>query len=116
MRHEKIISKSCAVGVSLYVVVEVEAALSRSVFIIINQIYRISSIAIRKVRYTKYCNHFQQKLFTTPSNNISIMSVESMQRGHGGRIEDAFAKCKEKGEAAFVTFVTAGFPTKEGKK
>ena len=44
------------------------------------------------------------------------MSVESMQRGHGGRIEDAFAKCKEKGEAAFVTFVTAGFPTKEGKK
>jgi len=39
-----------------------------------------------------------------------------MQRGHGGRIEDAFAKCKEKGEAAFVTFVTAGFPTKEGKK
>ena len=44
------------------------------------------------------------------------MSVESMQRGHGGRIEDAFAKCKEKGEAAFVTFVTAGFPAKEGKK
>ena len=44
------------------------------------------------------------------------MSVESMQRGHGGRIEDAFAKCKEKGEAAFITFVTAGFPAKEGKK
>jgi len=36
-----------------------------------------------------------------------------MQRGHGGRIEEAFAQCKERGEAAFVTFVTAGFPQKE---
>ena len=45
------------------------------------------------------------------------MSVTSqMQRGHNGRIEEAFAKCKEKGEAAFVTFVTAGFPSKEGKE
>mmetsp|Transcript_21380 Transcript_21380/g.38297 ORF Transcript_21380/g.38297 Transcript_21380/m.38297 type:complete len:698 (+) Transcript_21380:188-2281(+) len=41
------------------------------------------------------------------------MSVESMQRGHDGRIEKAFAQCKEKGEAAFITFVTAGFPVKE---
>lgn len=38
-----------------------------------------------------------------------------MQRGHDGRIEEAFAKCKERGEAAFVTFVTAGFPVKEGE-
>ena len=45
------------------------------------------------------------------------MSVTSqMQRGHNGRIEEAFAQCKEKGEAAFVTFVTAGFPSKEGKE
>ena len=44
------------------------------------------------------------------------MSVSQMQRGHNGRIEEAFAKCKEKGEAAFVTFVTAGFPSKEGKE
>lgn len=36
-----------------------------------------------------------------------------MQRGHGGRIEEAFAKCKERGEAAFVPFLTAGFPVKE---
>ncbi len=38
-----------------------------------------------------------------------------MQRGHGGRIEEAFASCKERNEAAFVTFVTAGFPVKEGE-
>lgn len=38
-----------------------------------------------------------------------------MQRGHNGRIEEAFAKAKERGEAAFVTFVTAGFPDKEGE-
>lgn len=39
-----------------------------------------------------------------------------MARGFDGRIEAAFAKCKEAGEAAFVTFLTAGFPVKEGKK
>lgn len=38
-----------------------------------------------------------------------------MPRGHDGRIEEAFAKAKGRGEAAFVTFVTAGFPVKEGK-
>jgi tryptophan synthase alpha subunit len=27
-----------------------------------------------------------------------------------GRIENAFAAAKERGEAAFVTFVTAGYP------
>ena len=113
MRHEDHIKEEASWSTISIVVIEVETAFSRSVFIIINQIYRISSIAIRKVRYTNYCNNFQQqKLY----NSISTMSVESMQRGHGGRIEDAFAKCKEKGEAAFVTFVTAGFPTKEGKK
>lgn len=42
-----------------------------------------------------------------------MTTVQSMQRGHGGRIEEAFAACKERNEAAFVTFVTAGFPAKE---
>jgi tryptophan synthase alpha subunit len=37
-----------------------------------------------------------------------------MERGVGGRIEDAFAAAKEQGEAAFVTFVTAGYPTAAG--
>lgn len=41
--------------------------------------------------------------------------VASMPRGMDGRIENAFAQAKERGEAAFVTFVTAGYPTKEGK-
>lgn len=36
-----------------------------------------------------------------------------MQRGFGGRIEEAFAAAKDKGEAAFVSFITAGYPTKE---
>ena len=42
------------------------------------------------------------------------MSTENMRRGSGGRIENAFATAKEKGEAAFVSFVTAGYPTAEG--
>ena len=48
-------------------------------------------------------------------NMSSSAAIESMPRGIGGRIEEAFAKCKERGEAAFVTFVTAGFPVKEGE-
>lgn len=42
-------------------------------------------------------------------------AVANMQRGHNGRIEEAFAAAKNRGEAAFVTFVTAGFPVKEGE-
>ena len=30
-------------------------------------------------------------------------------------LEEAFAAAKEKGEAAFVTFVTAGYPKAEGE-
>ena len=37
-----------------------------------------------------------------------------MERGIGGRIEDAFQAAKDRGEAAFVTFVTAGYPTAKG--
>jgi len=42
-------------------------------------------------------------------------SVADMQRGIGGRLEDAFESAKERGEAALVTFVTAGYPRAEGK-
>ena len=38
-----------------------------------------------------------------------------MERGHNGRIEQAFAQAKERGDAAFITFVTAGFPDKDGE-
>jgi tryptophan synthase len=37
-----------------------------------------------------------------------------MEKGVGGRIEDAFQASKAKGEAAFVTFITAGYPTAQG--
>ena len=44
------------------------------------------------------------------------LAAADMERGMGGRIEEAFAAAKEKGEAAFVTFITAGYPAKEGKQ
>ncbi len=44
-----------------------------------------------------------------------MSAAQSMERGHNGRIEEAFARAKERGEAAFVTFVTAGFPEKNGE-
>ena len=40
--------------------------------------------------------------------------VAAMRRGMGGRIEESFAAAKEAGRAAFVTFVTAGYPRSEG--
>jgi hypothetical protein len=46
--------------------------------------------------------------------SVEPISVAGMERGVGGRIEAAFAAVKEKGEAAFVTFITAGYPTAKG--
>lgn len=56
------------------------------------------------------------RISSTRSTALNVASVDSptvadMERGVGGRIEDAFAAAKEQGEAAFVTFVTAGYPT-----
>ena len=44
----------------------------------------------------------------------SLKDISELGRGMGGRIEEAFASAKRRGEAAFVTFVTAGYPSKEG--
>jgi hypothetical protein len=51
----------------------------------------------------------------TPTHLFHNMSSANMQRGMGGRIEEAFATAKDKGEAVFVSFVTAGYPKAEGK-
>lgn len=42
------------------------------------------------------------------------VAVANMERGVGGRIEAAFEAAKTKGEAAFVTFITAGYPNAQG--
>ena len=56
---------------------------------------------------------------TSPTGISSLdtngVSTAEMQHGIGGRIENAFASAKERGEAAFVTFVTAGYPQSEGE-
>lgn len=41
-------------------------------------------------------------------------TISGMERGVGGRIEDAFEAAKARGEAAFVTFITAGYPAAQG--
>jgi hypothetical protein len=48
------------------------------------------------------------------SSTSPAQKVAEMPRGMDGRLEQAFASAKEKGEAAFVTFVTAGYPQKQG--
>lgn len=47
--------------------------------------------------------------------SADIVAVADMERGVGGRIEAAFEAAKERGEAAFITFITAGYPTAQGK-
>ena len=46
--------------------------------------------------------------------SADTMSVAGMERGVGGRIEAAFEASKEKGEATFISFITAGYPTRQG--
>lgn len=46
--------------------------------------------------------------------STEAQSIADMKRGIGGRLEDAFESAKERGEAAFITFVTAGYPRSEG--
>ena len=52
------------------------------------------------------------------SNGTTVTKCDVSQlhrSGNGGRIESAFANAKEKRKAVLVTFVTAGFPTPDGK-
>jgi hypothetical protein len=63
-----------------------------------------------------------QQSRSSPASSSSIsnvassetLSVANMEKGVGGRIEDAFEAAKSKGEAAFITFITAGYPTADG--
>ena len=48
------------------------------------------------------------------ASSTGPIAVAEMERGLGGRIEAAFEAAKEKGEAAFVTFITAGYPNADG--
>ena len=50
----------------------------------------------------------------TAAKELNKIRVANMERGFGGRIETAFETAKIKGEAAFVSFITAGYPTAEG--
>lgn len=43
------------------------------------------------------------------------VSIGDMAKGYDGRLEASFKAAKEKGEAAFVTFVTAGYPSAQGE-
>jgi hypothetical protein len=51
---------------------------------------------------------------TLSSSSSSTFVINNLERRMGGRIEQAFASAKERGEAAFVTFVTAGYPDAHG--
>ena len=54
-------------------------------------------------------------MFNIFGNAAKKMNVSEMRRGMGGRLEEAFAAAKESGKAAFVSFVTAGYPAAEGE-
>jgi hypothetical protein len=102
---------------------------------------QLSKAAVSLLFFLGCSNQFRSSFaFTTPSKSVSFytrtnteksiklrpsqlrmvassetLSVADMQRGIGGRLEDAFEAAKERGEAAFVTFVTAGYPRADGR-
>ena len=58
-----------------------------------------------------------ERVRSTFSLNVAsaeVTAIADMERGMGGRLEQAFETAKMKGEAAFVGFITAGYPKKEG--
>jgi hypothetical protein len=78
-----------------------------------------SAAAKHQTSLTSKLSHSAQRTASSALNMVAspvekTVDVSNMERGVGGRIEEAFAQSKERGEAAFVTFVTAGYPTAQG--
>ena len=48
------------------------------------------------------------------TDSKGAIATADMERGMGGRLESAFESAKEKREATFVAFMTAGYPKAEG--
>jgi hypothetical protein len=81
-----------------------------------SQYFGISASGIlSSTLFTNNIDHPKHNPLQTHLNLSKTMSTSEMRRGLGGRIEETFASAKERGEAAFVSFVTAGYPTPEGK-
>jgi hypothetical protein len=84
--------------------------------------FTVAPTANSAVHHSTLNSKLSNKLISTASsalNMVASLSVEAevvakMERGVGGRIEEAFAQAKQRGEAAFVTFVTAGYPSAAG--
>ena len=90
-----------------------------------NQFHSISAFSIAKATSSTASQTRAFLTTKTPTSGSPIsplrvstsdtVAVADMQRGIGGRLEDAFESAKERGEAAFVTFVTAGYPRSQGE-
>ncbi|KAI2509606.1 pyridoxal-phosphate dependent enzyme [Fragilaria crotonensis] len=92
-----------------------KSALSLSLFFLLscyNQFHSTAAFSVHSFKASSLTRPQTPALFVSTSDSSSV-SVADMQRGIGGRIEDAFESAKERGEAAFVTFVTAGYPRSE---
>lgn len=58
------------------------------------------------------------RLTTPTSHHVATTDITDspadMNKVIGGRIEEALQSAKDRGEAAFVSFMTAGYPTAQG--
>lgn len=77
--------------------------------------YNFFSVSTVTPRNAILSSSVTTKLYSTTQINKFKMTSANMERGAGGRIEEAFAAAKDRGEAAFVSFVTAGYPGPEGE-
>ena len=76
-----------------------------------NRHHSLISSAFRTELHLELSNNRYHSTVISSATKAIIMELK---RGNGGRIEDAFAAAKAKNEAAFVSFVTAGYPTAQG--
>ena len=65
-------------------------------------------------QFNKYQRNYHYTFNKMVANAGANIDMGVFSRGAGGRLEDAFLEAKIKSQAAFVAFVTAGFPTAQG--
>ena len=95
-----------------------KAALSLLLYVAVSSSLSANAFSSRAASFVRFA--VQNPVSTRSSQPLRMVAsakprlVADMQRGIEGRLEEAFGAAKERGEAAFVTFITAGFPSAQG--
>ena len=96
-------------------------SITRAMVAVLSRVLSVTLLSFLTTTSNAFVPASQSAAAASSTTNLFVASAESradvseLGRGMGGRIEEAFAAAKAKGEAAFVSFVTAGYPTAQGE-